>query len=199
MKKQRLPWLVTLLCGLTLIRWWVPLSPDKTATIAEPSTRTLQRLQSQPSSADSHSPTEAAWLGSQDLREPMASVGASPIGIADAKSDAFAIRPTKIAVATATPALAAPPASPVAVPLPSPVHSSPAHPETPVVQIIGTWDDVSAPGLFVQTPAGTRLVRSGDTLDGLYRVSAIEASQLVLSHASLGIQWRIQIPKGHSN
>lgn len=199
MKKQRLLWLVTLLCGLALIRWWVPLSPDKTATIAEPSTRTLQQLQSQPSTADSRSPTEAASLSSQDLREPMESVGASPIGIADAKSDAFAVRPTAIAAATATPVLAAPPASPVAVPLPPPVHPLPAHPEAPVVQIIGTWDDASAPGVFVQTPAGTRLVRSGDTLNGLYRVSAIEASQLVLSHESLGIQWRIHIPKSHSN
>lgn len=70
----------------------------------------------------------------------------------------------------------------------------PAPPPPPPLQVIGTWDDGSAPGVFVTGPNGTLLVRPGQTILDDYKVHKITKRELILTQLSTQREWPLSIP-----
>lgn len=200
MNQRRLPWLLATMFFLGLLRWWVPPTNGTSDSLAEPSQHAVERLRSQAAAAPgSLSPGESPPPSVQLVRQLLESMTAHQIVISEARSNAFAVRPSAPAVAPMAAMPAPMPVAPLPLPPPPPPTALMSQPVAPQVQVIGTWDDPSAPGVFVQTTSGTRLVRTGDVLDDIYRVSSIDAGQILLSHASVAGEWRIQIPRGRAN
>lgn len=74
------------------------------------------------------------------------------------------------------------------------VPAEPAPPPPPPLQVIGTWDDGNAPGVFVAGPQGTLLVRPGQTVLDDYKVQKITKRELILTQLSNQRDWPLSIP-----
>jgi hypothetical protein len=199
MNQRRLPWLLVTMFALGLLRWWVPPTNGTSDSLAEPSQHAVERLRLQVAAPGSLPPGESPPPNVHLERQPLEAMAANQIVVTEARSNAFAVRPSAHAVAPMAAKPAPMPVAPVPLPPSPPPTALISQPAAPQVQVIGTWDDPSAPGVFVQTTNGTRLVRPGDVLDDVYRVSSIDAGQILLSHASVAGEWRIQIPRGRAN
>jgi hypothetical protein len=68
------------------------------------------------------------------------------------------------------------------------------------LQVVGTWDDVKMPGVFITTPhGGTVLARIGTVLLAEYKVSALTPHQVALTHTTSRHEWRLPIPRAGSH
>ena len=179
MKQRRLMWLVSVMGVLAILRVLVP-SPTK----REP-----------PSVAEAivRKPSPAATPAA--IR-PVAVASAQPQSDGlDVPGDAFAVRPPPpppyvppvlVAKTKAAPPSPAPPVLAVAVePPPTPMP----------YQVIGTWDDGQAPGVFLSSPYGTLLARPGATLQSEYRVTSITPQQITLVQLATQREVRLAVPR----
>lgn len=173
MTRHRLPMLLALMAGLALLRWFVPpAAPDAPVDIAAPIT-------SRPSPG-ARAEAEAVVP---------AAPPSLPIGPA---GDAFQVRKPLLP----PPVAAIPePKAFVLVGPPAPVAVVEAPPPPPPIQVIGSWDDGIAPGVFVASVSGTQLARPGSVLFAEYRVTEASSRQLVLVHIASGREWRLPVPR----
>jgi hypothetical protein len=83
---------------------------------------------------------------------------------------------------------------------PAPVpEPPPPPPPPPPLQVVGTWDDAKAPGVFLSSPqGGTVLARIGTVLLAEYRVTALTPQLLTLTHVTSKHEWRLPIPRAGS-
>ena len=115
----------------------------------------------------------------------------------DAPGNAFAVRVVR------QPTPPPPPPAPKAVafvgpPEPVPVPPPPPPPPPPI-QVIGTWDDSAAPGVFMSTAQGTVLARPRTVLLAEYRVTAITPQQVSITHVATKHVWQLPVPRPMAN
>lgn len=168
--------------GLGLLGVWAPLGPviadDAQAIAVAPA---VHRVPAAPQSRAGR-PVDAT-------ERP------EPVDVAD---NAFAVRIERVQ-------LSPPPVLPVAMPkplmgppAPAPVPPPPPPPPPPV-QVIGTWDDAKAPGVFLSLPQGVVLARLGDVLLSDFRVSGLTPHQITLVHVASKHEWRFNIARTGMN
>lgn len=104
--------------------------------------------------------------------------------------NAFAVRMPVVPPAPPPP----PPPPKVALVVPTPPPPAPA-PVPPPIQVIGTWDDGVAPGVFVSTPNGTQLARKGTVLLAEYVVTALTPQQMTVQHSVTKRELQLSIPR----
>jgi hypothetical protein len=177
MKQRRLMWLVGMMGVMAILRVLAP-SPTK----SEP-----------PSVAEAivRKPLPAA-VPAAIVPVAVASVQLPSDGL-DVPGDAFAVRPP-LRPPYVPPVLVA---QTKAVPTPAPpvvaVAVEPPPPPMPY-QVIGTWDDGQASGVFLSSPYGTLLARPGATLQAEYRVTSITAQQITLVQLATQREVRLAVP-----
>ncbi|MEO8154063.1 MAG: hypothetical protein ABI605_13415 [Rhizobacter sp.] len=186
MKQRRLLGLLALMVTLIGLRWWAPPRGEVGNAAAELVVAVV-RAEHAPGR-----PVEAASIG-EPARSPSSE-------IRDQVGDAFAvriIRPPPPPPAPPTPAIS----KVVAFngPLQPPPSPPPPPPPPPPLQVIGTWDDGAAPGVFVSTAQGTVLVRPGAVLLAEYRVTAITAQQVSITHVATKHVWQLPVPRATTN
>lgn len=181
MKQRRLLWLVAVMGVLAVLRVLAP-SPSRDAA---------------PSVAEAIVRKPAAAKRAAAVMPVPAAVGtATPQSDdLDVPGDAFAVRPPPpppyvppVVVAKTKPA----------PPTPAPVvTAAPAEPPPPPMpyQVIGTWDDGQAPGVFLSSPTGTVFARPGMTLQAEYQVTAITPQQISLLHLATKREVRLAVPR----
>lgn len=174
MKQHRLPWLMALLLALILLRWIAPPVTPQPVAASEAVERTATTFR-QVDTTVSATPQTAAPVA--DLPTP------------DEPRNAFAVRGPAMPVAAPAPARAP---VPMAV---EPPRSTIAVPLAPALQVIGTWNDGGQPGVFVATPHGTRLARTGDLLLAQYRVTEVTDRQLSLQDLATSRELRLAVPQ----
>ena len=128
---------------------------------------------------------------------PMGPDPSQPIDARDVPGNAFAAR--VIRQPTPPPPPPAPkvvafvgPPEPVPVPPPPP-------PPPPPIQVIGTWDDGAAPGVFMSTAQGTVLARAGTVLLAEYKVTAVTPQQVSITHLATKHVWQLPVPRPMAN
>lgn len=174
MKNRRLSLLLLVAVSLMLLRW-LDLLAKPEAVLAEALPRSPRASMSAPMN-----PTFRA----EDVRATPDDAKETPVG--SFVGNAFAVRlPPVVYVPPAPPS-----PKPVAI-LPPP----PPPPPPPPFQVIGTWDDAAAPGVFVSSPNGTLLARKGGVLIAEYRVTGITNQQLTLEQISSKREIRLAIPR----
>lgn len=181
MSRLRLPLMIAVAAGLAVMRWWVP-PQDETAGGVElvAAVQTQPRLMAQVSEVTSLSPSSA-----------MSGV--------DLPGNAFAVR-----VPPVPPAPPPPPPPPkvklfVGPPEPPP-YVPPPPPPAPPLQVVGTWDDGRAPGVFVASPqGGTVLARVGTVLLAEYKVTGLTPQHVAVTHTASKHEWRLPIPRAGSH
>lgn len=210
MKQPRLTWLLLCMVVLIAIRWLVPNTPtassenlaseDVVQPVIHPGstppvqpTPTSMRI---PSAHPSAAETTAGDASEVSLAAPyVAPSTVLSLDFVDTghASNAFAVRLLPVVVAVPPP----PPVTTVVVAAPQPQLSlpPPAPPAPPPLQVIGTWDDGAAPGVFVSTPNGAVLARTGVVLMMEYRVIAITAQQLTLEQLSSKREIQLPVPR----
>ena len=177
---RRLLGLLAVLAALGVLRWIDPLQ-EKTAPVVEATQRTAPR-EIQPVGD-----TFGESNGDQTVAE-RAPVLASTGNAFKPRGAVQAIHP--------------PPSPQPSPPIPRTVVAvnieeappEPAPPPPPPLQVIGTWDDGSAPGVFVAGPQGTLLVRTGQTILDDYKVQKITKRELILTQLSNQRDWPLSIP-----
>jgi hypothetical protein len=118
----------------------------------------------------------------------------------DVPGDAFAVRPpppppyTPPLIVSKSRAALPLPSPPVQPPLAVVVATQPPLPPVPY-QVIGTWDDGPASGVFLSSPYGTLLARPGDTLQSEYRVTAVTSQQITLMQLATQREVRLVVPR----
>jgi hypothetical protein len=186
MRQRRLLWLLGLMVGLSILRvLFPPLADDKVRTVAEAIVRKL------PPAAKVAPEAIAASLKMDRLGDDF-----------DKPGNAFAVRKPPSPPRSSTP----PPAPPVVAktepvpppPPPPPVVAraapEPAAPPVPF-QVIGTWEDSGAPGVFLSSPNGTVLARPGATLQAEYKVISITPQQVTLMHIASQREIRLAVTR----
>ena len=191
MKKpvSRLPWLLAVMAVLVLLRWWAPpqagSGPDDAQIV--------------PAVARSRSavPVDAGLPASSASGTEVATSRTGDIPV-DLEGNAFPVRVVR------QPEPPPPPPEPppsrrrvakVEAPPPEPPAPPPPPPPPPAVEVIGTWDDHMAPGVFVATAQGTVLARPGTVLLGDYRVTEITAQQMSIMQVSTRQVWQLPVPQ----
>ena len=173
MMRRPLPWLLLVMAALLAAHLWLPLVSQH-VDLVSPVART---------------PAAAAFAST-----PAPVIAASEASPVDIAGDAFAVHKPP-----SPPASPPPPPQPnafvlVGPPAPPPVFEPPP-PPPPQLQVVGTWDDGQAPGVFVATEQGTSLVRVGTVLLAEYRVTEITAQQLAVVHIASKREWRLPVPR----
>ena len=183
MRRQRLPWLLALLVVLLVLRVFVPPRSEPAKPVSEAVVRSSTSvLMASADAADVPARPDDPQLAVNDQDPP---------------GNAFALRPPPLPpyvppappppkVAKALPVVA-PPVSVVAITEPPP-------PPVPF-QVIGTWDDGNNPGVFLSSSSGTLLARVGVTLQSEYKVTAVSAQQVSLTHLSSKRTIQLAIPQ----
>ena len=185
MKQQRLLWLVGVMCVLVILRVVAP-SPDsdRPPAVAEAIVRKAPATKATLAPTTPASPTASA----------MAFEPAPPVNDLEVPGNAFAVRPPP-PTPYVPPAPVVAKAVPVApIPVATPVAMEPAAPPMPY-QVIGTWDDGKEPGVFLSSPNGTLLARTGATLQSEYKVTAITPQQISLQHLASKREVRLALPR----
>lgn len=196
MMSRRLQLLTAALGALVLLRWWVPVQAPAQSEVVEASQRTAHAVDWQPK-PESPTPPNSE-LASVRLRET-ASVPPGAAGNIFAVRKPASTTPSAVVLAAAPmpPAVPAHPAMAPAQPLPV-IASSPP-PEVPVpptpLEVIGTWNDSGAPGVFIAWQHGTVLARPGSVLLSEYRVLRISPQQVSLLHLASQREWDLPIPQ----
>ena len=178
MKSQRLMILLATMGVLIVMRLWAPASAP-TTQVVEPARR---------------SPTPHVAVAQPELPRASASSAFAPASAPSAEAaDPDDAHGNPFAARHPSP-LPSPSAAPVAVaaaepPAPDPLQS---------YQVIGTFDDVSAPGVFVVTPNGVEIARVGGHLGSDFKVEAITRKNLTLKQNSSAREFTLSIPAGGS-
>lgn len=174
MTSRRMPWLLAALVALAVVRWRFPPEGAPAAPVAEAVARR------------SPAPTLPAAPAPERAAEPAMPASA----VDEVVADAFAVR-----MPPAPPAPPPPPPAPKPVAEPPPAPAPPPPPPPPPLQVIGTWDDAKAPGVFLASPRGTVLARAGTILMAEYRVTAITPQQISLVHVTSQHTWHLPVPR----
>lgn len=185
MSKMRLPLMVVAAAALAAVRWWYPPSSANEVQTPMDVVAAVERRPSEPAA-----PAEPG---------PAPSGASAPAGI-DVAGNAFSVR-----VAAAPPPPPPPPPAPpkekpfVGPPAPLP-YVPPPPPAPPPLQVVGTWDDGQAPGVFVSSPqSGTVLARVGTVLMAEYKVTAVTPQHVAVTHTVSKHEWRLPIPRAGSH
>jgi hypothetical protein len=180
MTAARLPWLLALLAALAILRIVVPPSQGHAVNLAQAVPR-QGRIEPPPAA--------------QRAAEPVVRAAVARLEAAsDRPGNAFAVRaPKPPPVAPAAPVLKAPVAVIAPAPAPPEVIVTSAPPPPPF-QVIGTWDDGGASGVFVTGPQGTLLARQGSVLMAEYNVVRITAREVWLQHLPTRRELQLPIP-----
>lgn len=186
MKQHRLRALLALLVVCALVRWFFPPGQPAAQDAADGMAVALQRPAGRDNPARSPAPLPA---------QP--AVAASGARRWESVGNAFAVRPAPIAADLGS---ASTPSAPVrkakrAVVEPPPPPPPPPPPAPPPLQVIGSWNDGAAPGVFLSTPNGTVLARNGAVLLGEYRVSALTPDQISIVRIGHDHVWHFAVPK----
>lgn len=176
MNNRRMSWLLALMVLLALVRWLFP--PGAENPVA--TSAAVVRASAQPAPAAS---SPARSLAPANRTEP---------GEPDVPGDAFAVR----APPAPPPAPPAPKVQVVVLPPPAPAAIVAPPPPPPPFQVIGTWDDGQALGVFVSSPNGTLLARPGTMLLAEYRVTAVTLQTLSLTHVPSRRELTLPVPGG---
>ncbi len=182
MKSTRLLWLFALLLGLVVLRVVAPprssTSPDIALATPRADRAAVAVANAQP---------DALPLGDARVeQEP------------DRPGNAFQVRAQKLP--PVVPVIAPKPLPVPVVPAPPPMPAPPPPAATPVVQpappfqVIGTWDDGGARGVFVTTPQGALLIREGTALLAEYNVVRITTTDVQLLHVASNRELQLPIP-----
>lgn len=181
MKQTRLLGLVAVMASLIVLRWLVP--PGKETSAAD--NEVVPALE-RPQDGSREAEVKAVVPAAAALRETR-----------DVAGNAFAVR-----VVRQPPPPAPPPPPPppklkpfMGPPEPPPPAPPPPPPPPPPLQVIGTWDDGAAPGVFIATAQGTVLARPGTVLLAEYRVTAITAQQVSITHTGSKHVWQLSVPR----
>lgn len=188
MSSRRLPWLLALLVALLVLRWLAP--PGGVAKL-----EVVQALPREGLAVDSR-PT----LTSGVPAAPAATRVARLEDLPDRPGNAFAVRQPPAPVRVALPALPPPFVGPPLPPQPAPQAALPPAPTiaplpAPPLQVIGTWDDGVASGVFIASPNGTLLARTGSVLLAEYTVVRITSQQVSLLHIASKREIQLPIPQ----
>ena len=181
MRNRRLSWLLVLMVVLAVARWLFPPRTEHSTAAAGAVVRSVSAV-----ALGASSPVRMLAPSSEmppEVNEP------------DIPGDAFAVRappapppapphPTIQVVVQATP----PPPTPLVVVAPPP--------PPPPLQVIGTWDDGQGLAVFVSSPNGTLLARTGTMLLAEYRVTAITLQNLSLLHVASKREISLPVPRG---
>lgn len=188
MTQQRLPWLLVLLVALALVRWLVPNpleQPDTAEAVIRPAA--LKKMDEPVAAVTAHAPAETGQLphrtGATDFSE------FSPSG------NAFAVRTPPVVPPPPSPPVQAVVVAATPTPPPSPQLVMSPPPLAPPIQVIGTWDDGTTPGVFVSTPSGTKLARKGTVLIMEYLVTALTPQQMTLQQISSKREVQLSVPR----
>jgi len=181
-KQKRLLWLVAVMGVLAILRLLAP-SPAREATssVAEAIVR---------------KPSAATKPASKVVLARAAEAGPRSQGDElDDPGNAFAVRPPPAPPYVPPVVLAkVKPVPPAPVPV---IAAAPVEPPPPPMpyQVIGTWDDGKAPGVFLSGPTGTLLARPGMTLQAEYKVTAITPQQISLQHLATKREVHLVVPR----
>lgn len=171
---RRLPLLLAVLLALLAARIaWPPSSPAASELVEAVVRAPL-------SSAAPASVKEVAWTSLLPEANDLA-------------GDAFGVRPPPLPVAPPTPL---PPVAMAKV-LPAPVQPLAVPPTVaPVVpfQVLGTWDDGKAPGVFLTGPSGVEIARKGMMLEGQYQVVSVSPTQVELLEVTTRRAVQLAVP-----
>jgi hypothetical protein len=183
MKQRRLMWLLVVMGSLAIVRLLIPSQTKLEApSVVEAIVRKQKRV------ATPAETGAGTMNSSKSLSDEL-----------DLPGDAFAVRPmppppylpptvvAKTVTKTKTRASPAFQSPPVAV---DSVESLPVP-----FQVIGTWDDGEAPGVFLSSPYGTLLARPGATLQSEYRVTSIAPQQITLVQLSTQREVHLAVPR----
>ena len=182
MKLNRLPILLVAMLGLIAARWWASSANPEATVVAA-----VVRPNPGPSRSPSGVPDPAIAPVSRSPASPAATTvrADEPSIDDDGVGNPFAARHP--------PAPVAPPpqlAPPVAA-------AAPAAPESePPYQVIGTYDDSKAPGVFVATPTGVEIARLGSSLGTDFKVTALTPQSLTLQQLVSKREFVLKIPGG---
>jgi hypothetical protein len=182
---RRLPWLLASMLALAALRWWLPPAAEEDAVTAAAPASARPAARAVPVA----SPTGP--------RASAADPASTPEADDDVPGNAFAVRnpaPPDVPVPVAPPPPPQPQQQPVVeAPPPPPVAAAP---EPPPFQVIGTWEDGTAPpGVFIATPQGTVLARAGTVLQAEYRIDAVTPHQVTLVHIGSQHQWQLPVTR----
>ena len=103
--------------------------------------------------------------------------------------NAFAVR-SVASLAPAAPVVAAPAPVTRAVALPPPVAAEPL----PPLSIVGSYDDGQTQAVFVATPGGIRIARTGTVLLSEYQVAGIAPERVTLMRVSDRRPFELPLP-----
>ena len=187
---RHLPWLLAVVVALLLLRWLVPLHPA-------PSSLEVVSPTSHDPGASTVNQGRNAAPGEDQLVTPLPAPSTEAADLGLTLGNAFAVRRPKESVAASVHS------SPVqavqvaqqSIDTPPPQPPAPPPPEPPPLQVIGTWDDGAAPGVFIATPQSTVLARKDSVLMSDYRVVEINALGVSLLQLSSQRPWTLAIPQ----
>lgn len=166
MRKRRLIVLFVVMFGLIAARWW---ASDSSSAVPLVEAVAHPRPLSAASDRSDALPTPAVSSPASQVALEGVAAGDDPLG------DPFAVRHPPQPIAPPSP----PPAATVAAP-----EAAPAQDPAPPYQVIGTYDDGHAPGVFVATPNGVEIVRVGGRLGTDFKVTAITRQSLTLEQSA---------------
>jgi hypothetical protein len=170
-----LPWLLALLMGVIGLIWFDPSAPSEMHAAAPAVERAV-------------APGQGVNSPALALKEPVDVRSEVPDSL-EMSGNPFASRA---------------PESPIQLPIasraPTAVRVSPALPAKPLVapppwEVIGTWDDGKAPGVFVSGPTGTVLARTGTLLMNEYKVTEVAPRQLTVQHIASKQDFKLLVPR----
>ncbi len=177
----RLRWLLTLMLGVLMLRWMLPLGArpyESSATVVDVADFSKK----------------LPLVSPVALQRPAASVPASRQAV-DVPGNIFPVRQADASTPALVPHPTAPKISASSGPKEPPAKALPAPPPPPPFQIIGTWDDGKALAVFIATPFGTELARADAVLLAEYLVTDLTEQHVVLTHTTSRQEWRLFIPR----
>lgn len=186
---RRMPWLLSMVVALLLLRWLAPLQPaaQRSVEVVQPVEASIKATSNDQRTDRSNLPDDrmASDLPPMDPSSAVEKAADQVIG------NAFSARPPPTPLVAPPPVQAPIAAQPVAMDVPPP----PPPPRHPPLTVIGTWDDGVAPGVFISTPQHTVLARKDTVLMSDYRVISIAAGSVSLIQVSTQLPWRLSIPQ----
>jgi len=199
MTQRRLPWLLAMLGALLLVRWLVPNPvepPDTAEAVLRPADPKRAIAPMAPGLTPGIAPADATVVTMPSVApRALPAAGLPDFSDATLAGNAFAVRTPPVIVVPPSPPVRV--AAVVVAPTPSPLPAPPPPPIplAPPIQVIGTWDDGIAPGVFVSTPGGTKLARKGTVLIMEYLVTALTPQQLTLQQISSKREVQLNVPR----
>lgn len=181
MSRLRLPLMIGVAMVLGALRWWSPPGEEKDRGAAVELVPAVTRQETSPGPANDGARVLSAITDWTSI---------------DVPGNAFAAR------VPPSPPMPPPPPPPPFVKLfvgpPAPPPYVP--PPPPPLQVVGTWDDGRAPGVFIASPhGGTVLARVGTVLMAEYTITSLTPQHVAVTHTASKLEWRLPIPRAGSH